>query len=165
MKNCISHIPRRKREEKRQICRLCSLFHRTRTFISTFLVVVARYIFTDPPVIQTLVHCDVWYVFISWTQEYIETLYCYFKLSLTGCPNVNRTNKLFKLCKNFRNKNFFERTRVSIQRSVHRGDSTPDKSRSCFGHLRLLNRCWSKIAEARVALDSTFSTVPRDIHI
>lgn len=80
-------------------------------------------------------------------------------------PNVNRTNKLFKLCKNFRNKNFFERTRVSIQRSVHRGDSTPDKSRSCFGHLRLLNRCWSKIAEARVALDSTFSTVPRDIHI
>lgn len=165
MKNCISHIPRRKREEKRQICRLCSLFHRTRTFISTFLVVVARYIFTDPPVIQTLVHCDVWYVFISWTQEYIETLYCYFKLSLTGTRMLIEQTNYSNCAKTFGIKTSLNGLAFRYNAPSIGGDSTPDKSRSCFGHLRLLNRCWSKIAEARVALDSTFSTVPRDIHI
>lgn len=89
---------------------------------------------------------------------------CYFKLSLTSTRTlIEQTN--VQIVRNFRNKNFFEWTRVSIQRFVHRSDSTPDRSRSCFGHLRLLNRCWSKIAEARVALDSTFSIVPRDIQI
>lgn len=142
------------------------MFHRIRTFISTFLVVVARYIFTDVPVIQTLVHCDVWYVFISYARIYRNfsigvVISNYHSLVLERSSN----RQIVQIVRNFRNKNFFEWTRVSIQRFVHRSDSTPDRSRSCFGHLRLLNRCWSNIAEARVALDSTFSIVPRDIQI
>lgn len=162
VKNCISHIPREKVRKTTDLSMLFIVSSNFRTFISTFLVVVARSIFTDVPVIQTLVHCDVWYVFIPWTREYIETfrsVLLFQTITYSQYSNAHRTNKLIKLFKTFGIK-------TSLNELAFRYNApSTETTRSCFGHLRLLNRCWSKIAEARVALDSTFSILPRDIRI
>lgn len=162
VKNCISHIPREKVRKTTDLSMLFIVSSNFRTFISTFLVVVARSIFTDVPVIQTLVHCDVWYVFIPWTREYIETfrsVLLFQTITYSQYSNAHRTNKLIKLFKTFGIK-------TSLNELAFRYNApSTETTRSCFGHLRLLNRWWSKITEARVALDSTFSILPRDIRI